>query len=60
MKILSNKEYEDMLLEIHALKEQISGLKMSNKLLIEKNQKLMEDKLNYISDISKLKNSIKS
>lgn len=60
MKILSNKEYEDMLLEIHALKEQVSGLKMSNKLLIEKNQKLMENELKYISDISKLKNSIKS
>lgn len=55
MKILSNKEYEDMLLEIHALKEQVTGLKMSNKLLVEKNQKLMEDKLNYISEIYKLK-----
>ena len=36
MKILSNKEYEDILLEISILKEQVSDLKMSNKLLIEK------------------------
>lgn len=60
MKILSNKEYDNMLLEIKALQEQVSGLKMSNKLLVEKNQKLMENELKYISDISKLKNSIKS
>lgn len=60
MKILSNKEYDNMLLEIKVLQEQVSGLKMSNKLLVEKNQKLMENELKYISDISKLKNSIKS
>lgn len=60
MKILSNKEYDNMLLEIKALQEQVSGLKMSNKLLVEKNKKLMENELKYISDISKLKNSIKS
>lgn len=60
MKILSNKEYDNMLLEIKALQEQVFGLKMSNKLLVEKNQKLMENELKYISDISKLKNSIKS
>lgn len=60
MKILSNKEYDNMLLEIKALQEQVSGLKMSNKLLVEKNQKLMENELKYISDISKLKNSIKT